>query len=116
MPSKINFSVDARLLQELGEGLVGKPSTALAELIKNAYDADATLVKVNGLKQKILELLQSQSDILTIHYELLNQNPDLFGTFRRKHLTKALSELQEEGCIELDGAPSKEITKVYRLK
>ncbi len=46
MPSKINFSVDARLLQELGEGLVGKPSTALAELIKNAYDADATLVEV----------------------------------------------------------------------
>ncbi|WP_404406196.1 ATP-binding protein [Pelagibacterium halotolerans] len=37
----INFTVDAALLQELGERLIGKPHIALAELIKNSYDADA---------------------------------------------------------------------------
>lgn len=42
----INFSVDAHLLEELGERLVTKPSVALAELIKNAYDADATHVDI----------------------------------------------------------------------
>lgn len=42
----INFSVDARLLQELGERLVGRPATALAELVKNAYDADATFAEI----------------------------------------------------------------------
>lgn len=43
---KIQFSVDAALLRELGERLVGKPAYALAELIKNSYDADAPRVIV----------------------------------------------------------------------
>src|SRR5258708_1902725 len=40
------FTVDAALLRELGERLVGRPHIALAELIKNSYDADATLVEI----------------------------------------------------------------------
>lgn len=40
----IKFTVDAALLRELGERLVGKPHIALAELVKNSYDADATEV------------------------------------------------------------------------
>ncbi len=40
------FSVDAALLFQLGEELVNRRSVALAELIKNAYDADATTVTV----------------------------------------------------------------------
>ena len=40
------FTVDAALLRELGERLVGKPHIALAELIKNGYDADATQVTI----------------------------------------------------------------------
>lgn len=40
------FEVDAGLLFQLGERLVARPSIALAELIKNAYDADATRVTV----------------------------------------------------------------------
>ena len=40
------FDVDAALLVELGERLVTRRSVALAELIKNAYDADATEVIV----------------------------------------------------------------------
>lgn len=43
------FNVDTKLFQELGELLVAKESTALVELVKNAYDADATLVTVTGL-------------------------------------------------------------------
>ena len=42
------FSVDTKLFRELGELLVGRESIALAELIKNAYDADATEVVVYG--------------------------------------------------------------------
>jgi signal transduction histidine kinase len=38
---QIEFTVDAALLRELGERLVGKPHVALAELVKNSYDADA---------------------------------------------------------------------------
>jgi signal transduction histidine kinase len=42
------FTVDTKLFQELGELLVAKEATALVELIKNSYDADATLVTVRG--------------------------------------------------------------------
>ena len=45
MPT-LPFTVDAELLRELGERLVGKPYIALAELIKNSYDADATQVTI----------------------------------------------------------------------
>ncbi|MGO8502060.1 ATP-binding protein [Rhizobium leguminosarum] len=40
------FSVDTKLFRELGELLVGRESTALIELIKNSYDADATEVAI----------------------------------------------------------------------
>src|SRR5512141_3083857 len=42
------FTVDTHLFRELGELLVGRDSTALVELVKNAYDADATEVTVFG--------------------------------------------------------------------
>lgn len=44
------FTVDTKLFRELGELLVGRESTAMAELIKNAYDADARLVRIYGEK------------------------------------------------------------------
>lgn len=44
--TRVNFTVDPALLQELGERLVGKPHIALAELVKNSYDADATTVTI----------------------------------------------------------------------
>jgi signal transduction histidine kinase len=47
MPSE-KFTVDTHLFRELGELLVGRNSTALVELIKNAYDADATHVVIDG--------------------------------------------------------------------
>lgn len=43
---KLWFTVDSALLRELGERLVGKAHIALAELVKNAYDADATRCEI----------------------------------------------------------------------
>lgn len=43
---KLTFSVDSALLSELGEKLVETAHIALVELVKNAYDADATRVTV----------------------------------------------------------------------
>lgn len=42
----VKFTVDAALLRELGARLVGQPHIALAELIKNSYDADARNVRI----------------------------------------------------------------------
>ena len=44
--SHLTFSVDSALLSELGEKLVETVHLALAELVKNAYDADATEVVI----------------------------------------------------------------------
>ena len=43
----VRFSIDARHVHRLGFELVGKQETALSELIKNAYDADATNVNID---------------------------------------------------------------------
>ena len=37
----LTFSIESRLIRELGERLVRQPEVALLELVKNAYDADA---------------------------------------------------------------------------
>jgi len=43
----LHFEVDSHLLLELGERLVAKPSIALAELVKNSYDADTESVTIS---------------------------------------------------------------------
>lgn len=40
----VRFSVDAGVIDKLGRELVGKKETAVSELVKNAYDADAISV------------------------------------------------------------------------
>ena len=54
---KAFFQSEARLLEELGERLVASAEVAVVELIKNSYDADASLceVKLND-KDKILNI------------------------------------------------------------
>lgn len=46
----LSFSVESRILRELGERLVRQPDVAVLELVKNAYDADARscLIEYDG--------------------------------------------------------------------
>ena len=43
---QLSFETDAAIIARLGQELVAKQETALAELVKNAFDADATDVVV----------------------------------------------------------------------
>ena len=52
---RIKFTVDAELLRELGERLVGRQYIALAELVKNSYDADATRVEIK-IRDDLIEV------------------------------------------------------------
>ena len=72
------FIVDAALLRELGERLIGRPYIALAELVKNSYDADATdcriefgggriMVSDNGHGMSEQEFLEHWMRIGTTH-------------------------------------------------
>src|ERR1035438_2940657 len=45
-PGVVRFTTDAAMVRRLGRELVAKQETALAELVKNAYDADATTCSV----------------------------------------------------------------------
>lgn len=47
LSEQIAFSISARVIYQLGEQLIENEYVALAELIKNAYDADCTTVKIN---------------------------------------------------------------------
>ena len=49
VPDRTRFSVDASLINRLGRELVTRKEIAVAELIKNSYDADATEVSVTFL-------------------------------------------------------------------
>jgi signal transduction histidine kinase/anti-sigma regulatory factor (Ser/Thr protein kinase) len=58
--SSLRFSVDAGIINRLGKELVAKQETAVSELIKNAYDADATVVEL------IFENASNNGGVLTI--------------------------------------------------
>jgi signal transduction histidine kinase len=51
---KTSFTVDAALLKELGEKLIGQPAIALGELVKNSYDADAASCRITLGKEEIV--------------------------------------------------------------
>jgi len=57
---ELYFGVDARHIRQLGQELVGDRTTAVTELVKNAYDADATTVALrfrrSGRKGGVLEI------------------------------------------------------------
>jgi len=48
------FIVDASLLQELGERLIGRSHIALGELVKNSYDADAANCRIEFGEDQIV--------------------------------------------------------------
>ncbi len=48
----LEFTVDSQLLGELGERLVTRNYIALSELVKNAYDADATKIVIRFTNAK----------------------------------------------------------------
>jgi len=50
---KVGFTVDAGIINRLGLELVSKSETAVSELIKNSYDADANIVNVSFLNASI---------------------------------------------------------------
>lgn len=45
-PHNVRFTTDAELVSRLGKELVARQETAVSELVKNSYDADATVVRV----------------------------------------------------------------------
>jgi signal transduction histidine kinase len=71
---EVGFTIDAGLIQRLGYELVGRAETAVSELIKNAYDADATIVDVDFISanQKGGTLVISDNGVGMSEDQLIN--------------------------------------------
>lgn len=54
MKHKDQFVVDASLIQELGDRLIGRPAIALSELVKNSFDADASTCRIEFAADEII--------------------------------------------------------------
>lgn len=50
--NRVRFTTDAGIVSRLGKELVARQETAVSELVKNAYDADATTVQVVFINAK----------------------------------------------------------------
>ena len=76
--NQVRFSVDANLINRLGKELVGRHETAVSELVKNAFDADALEVKL------IFENAWKPGGILTIEDNGVGMNKEqLINGFMR---------------------------------
>ncbi|MFF9717990.1 sensor histidine kinase [Streptomyces sp. NPDC014603] len=64
--------MDTHLFRELGELLVGRDSTALIELVKNSYDADATEVVLRG------EGLIRGNGVISVMDDGVGMTPEIF--------------------------------------
>jgi signal transduction histidine kinase len=82
------FTVDTHLFRELGELLVGRDSTALVELIKNAYDADADEVTIHGVN-----LDDPKTGSITIRDSGTGMTKDQF----ERGFLRVASRLKDEG-------------------
>jgi len=62
MPLIKNFKVDARTIIHLGRESIKDHATALLELVKNSYDADASVVEIEIYKKETLDKIRIADD------------------------------------------------------
>ncbi len=62
MSEQLAFQVDAAIVARLGQELVARQETALIELIKNSYDADATKVSIAFVEEGSSRHLEISDD------------------------------------------------------
>ena len=128
------FTVDTHLFRELGELLVGRDSTALIELIKNAYDADATKVTVQGHRLDSpsegsilitddglgMDAQEFQNGFLRIAARLKDQGERHSRLFQRRYTgAKGIGRLAAHKLarkLEVDSVPRVPATKQPREK
>ena len=85
----MKFSVDTHLFRELGDLLVGRDSTALVELVKNAYDADASEIILDGQN-----IGSTRHGKITIADNGIGMTPEIFES----GFLRIASRVKEEGA------------------
>lgn len=86
------FSIDARLILQLGRDSIKDHSTALIELVKNSYDADATKVEIEIYEKKDGGYIRIADNGFGMTEEQINQ-----GWLRIGFSDKIISKESESG-------------------
>lgn len=79
-PSELHFTVDARIVEQLGQQLVPSDLMALAEIVKNAYDADASNVVIDYIDDGDEPMLIIEDDGSGMTFEALRMGWMHIGT------------------------------------
>ena len=84
-----NFKISPRVLAHLGEDLIKNESIAILELVKNSYDACATvcIVEFNFQKNKLNEII-IEDDGVGMDLNIINNVWLVVGTDNKKDTTK----------------------------
>ena len=89
----LNFSVDARTILQLGRDSIKNPTTAVIELVKNGYDADATSISVD-IQKDVIRIFDNGSGM---SFETLSNNWLRIGYSDKKKNTYSLKNRRKTG-------------------
>jgi signal transduction histidine kinase len=134
LKEQVTFSVDTHLFRELGELLVGRDATALLELVKNAYDADAQNVvvyadKLSEPNQGLLRIIDdghgmSREEFLLGFLRIasrVKEAGDRRSALRKRRFTGAkgvgrLAAHKLARMLEVQSVPARELSKGKRQR
>ncbi len=89
----LNFSVDARTILQLGRDSIKNPTTAVIELVKNGYDADATKIDVE-INDEFIRIFDNGSGM---DMETLRNNWLRIGYSEKKTKTRSSNGRRKTG-------------------
>lgn len=113
MTEQLHFTTDAGLIDRLGRELVGRQETALIELVKNSFDADARCVTVT-LERDALTIEDDGTGMT--RDELVTGFLRLASTLKVHEPTSRLFKRQRAGRKGIGRFSTQRLGKTLRLK
>ncbi|MCA8880866.1 MAG: ATP-binding protein [Rhodobacteraceae bacterium] len=113
MSEKLHFTTDAGLIDRLGRELVGRQETALIELVKNSFDADARSVSVT-LERDALTIEDDGTGMT--RDELVEGFLRLASTFKVQEPRSRVFNRQRAGRKGIGRFSTQRLGSVLRLK
>lgn len=81
----LHFDISARVIRQLGEELVTDEITAIMELVKNAYDADADKIKISIHTNELDSRIEIEDDGIGMNFGDIKQGWLYISLSRKKH-------------------------------
>ena len=96
------FTIDARVILQLGRDSIKDHTTALIELIKNSYDADAKLVEIEIYSKETNDLIRVADNGFGMTEKELENNWLRIGYSEKSKIKRAIWEEEKLEKKELE--------------